>query len=323
MPFFIKKEKKMGNTKKITLAGLFLALGVLLPQIAHLSFGMAMGNTLLPMHIPVLLAGFFTGPIYGGIIGAVTPIISSLLTGMPPVPRLYFMIFELFAYGFFSGLFYKKLRLNSVLSLVLAMISGRLVYFVSVFCALDVFGVKIKGFQSPVAAVVSAVTTGIAGIIIQLILIPAIVEVINRAPITTIKKAKRALKKENASAVLINKEQNITETSHLKGIKPILEWLKDERGILNGAFVADKIVGKAAAMLMVKGGVKKVYAEVLSRPGAKILKCAKIPYSYGKLVDKIINRDGTDICPMEKTVEGIDDIEKAYEALIEKTKEMA
>ena len=73
----------MTNAKKITLGGLFLALGILLPQVAHLIAGPSLGQVLLPMHIPVLLGGFVLGPWFGCFLGAATPLISSLITGMP------------------------------------------------------------------------------------------------------------------------------------------------------------------------------------------------------------------------------------------------
>lgn len=84
---------------------------------------------------------------------------------------------------------------------------------------------------------------------------------------------------------------------------------------LEGFFVADKIVGKAAAMLFVKLKVKELYAEVLSESGEKTLKKYKIQYNFNIKTDKIINRTGEDICPMEKCVKDIDDIEQAYQAL--------
>lgn len=105
--------------------------------------------------------------------------------------------------------------------------------------------------------------------------------------------------------------------SKLSGVKPLIGFIND--GInLNGYSLADKIVGKAQAMLSVKAGIVEVYAKVMSKAGAKILDKYNIPYSYETLVDEIINRKGDDICPMEKTVKDIDDLDEAYKALKEK-----
>ena len=77
--------------------------------------------------------------------------------------------------------------------------------------------------------------------------------------------------------------------------------------VLQGAFIADKAVGKAAAACMVVGGVKHVHADVMSEPALALLKAHSIIAEYGKLVDHIINRAGTDWCPMERLSRDIND----------------
>ena len=101
----------------------------------------------------------------------------------------------------------------------------------------------------------------------------------------------------------------------------MIDFLQD--GIdLSGYSVADKIVGKAAAMLFVKAGIKEVYAEILSVSGKNFLEEHGINAGYETLAEKIINRTGDDICPMEKTVADIIDPEEGYEAIRNKLKEM-
>ena len=71
------------KTRQLTLAALFLALGLLMPFLtAQIP---TVGSRLLPMHIPVLLAGFVLGGPYGAMIGFVTPLLRSALFGMPPM----------------------------------------------------------------------------------------------------------------------------------------------------------------------------------------------------------------------------------------------
>ena len=109
--------------------------------------------------------------------------------------------------------------------------------------------------------------------------------------------------------------------SEKKGIAPLMGFIAE--GIdLEGYSVADLIVGKAAALLMVKCKIKAVFAKTLSVSGEKFLKNNNIPYEYGVLTEKIINRDGTDICPMEKTVLNTDDPEEGYILLKEKIASM-
>lgn len=92
---------------------------------------------------------------------------------------------------------------------------------------------------------------------------------------------------------------------------------------LSGYSAADLVVGKAAALLFVKSGIKKVYAKTLSAHGKRIFEQYGIEYKYGILTDKIINRSGTDICPMEKAVANTDNPEEAFVVLKNQLKRIA
>ena len=164
------------KARKIVLSGLFVAFGVLLPMIFH-QFNMG-GPGFLPMHIPVLIAGLFLGATPGLLVGLITPIISSVLTGMPPLfPMLPIMMFELGAYGLVSGLFSEKLKSNDYVSLIAAMIVGRIVAGVVVFVLATFFGFMGPG---PVLFVQGAIITGIPGIIIQLVFVPPVAKLLKR-----------------------------------------------------------------------------------------------------------------------------------------------
>ncbi len=99
--------------------------------------------------------------------------------------------------------------------------------------------------------------------------------------------------------------------SEKKGIAPMMDFIADGTD-LAGYSVADLVVGKAAAMLFAKCGIKNVFAKILSLNGKKTLEMFGIGYEYETLTEKIINRDGTDICPMEKAVLNCDNIEESY-----------
>ncbi len=169
------------KTKKIVIASVFVAIGVLLPQLFHM-FGLA-GPIFLPMHIPVLLGGMITGSMYGAVIGFIVPIVSFIYTGgamppMTPVPVLLFMIFELTAYGFFAGLFMKKFKLNEYVVLILSMICGRIVLGVVVFILVNTMYSHLQ--ITPISYVIGGFIQGITGVIIQLITIPFIYKVIHK-----------------------------------------------------------------------------------------------------------------------------------------------
>ena len=114
------------------------------------------------------------------------------------------------------------------------------------------------------------------------------------------------------SICLCRKGEVITDNG--RGISPMMRFIAEGRD-LNGYSAADVIVGKAAAMLFVKAGIAEVYGEVMSRSGWDYLRQHGVPCSCDTLTDKIINRKGDDICPMEKTVADISDVREGYEAL--------
>ncbi len=128
---------------------------------------------------------------------------------------------------------------------------------------------------------------------------------------TDLERAKSILNEGHTCVLVKNDEVIIYDKT---GIAPMMDVLANKINV-NDFSVADKIVGKAVAMLMALAKVKNVYAEVISYGAIKVLEENGISYSYKVLTDKIINRSGTDICPMEKTVANIEDLYKAYEAL--------
>lgn len=97
----------------------------------------------------------------------------------------------------------------------------------------------------------------------------------------------------------------------------MMDWIAE--GIdLTGYSAADIVVGKAAAMLFVKSGIAAIYAKTISRSAKAYLESHGVSLSYGTLTEYIINREGTDICPMEKTVLATDDAAEGYRLLKER-----
>lgn len=85
-----------------------------------------------------------------------------------------------------------------------------------------------------------------------------------------------------------------------RGVSDLFRMLEQAPGFLDRARIADKVVGKGAAALMILGGVKEVYAKVISDPAFDLLEKSGVKVSFGKRVEHIINRKGDDICPVEK-----------------------
>lgn len=167
------------DPKRMTLAALFVAIGFLLPfltgQIPQI------GSMLSPMHIPVLLCGFVCGPWFGLLVGAVTPLLRSLLLGMPPLfPVAIAMAFELAAYGLAAGLLYQllpKKPLYVYVSLIGAMLIGRVVWGIAMAVLLGLTG----GAFPFRAFLAGAFINAWPGIILHILIIPPIVLALKRA----------------------------------------------------------------------------------------------------------------------------------------------
>lgn len=162
----------MNNKKKMILAAFFLALGLLMPfltgQIREI------GNKLLPMHIPVLICGFVCGWQYGLLVGFITPLLRSILFGMPLPVVAIGMAFELAVYGAVTGMLYQKLKKTKLaiyVSLFVAMTAGRLVW--GIVSAL-IYGIQGTAFTWTMF-VGGALLNAIPGIVLQIILIPILV----------------------------------------------------------------------------------------------------------------------------------------------------
>ena len=158
---------------------MFIALGIVLPFVTMNI--PEIGNMLLPMHIPVLLSGFILGPVYGMIVGFVTPLLRSIMFGAPIFyPKAIVMSFELLTYGLISGVFYhiifnrRSKLINIYISLILAMVFGRVSYGVvqSIIGLVEMSEFTFKIF------ITEAVINAIPGIIIQLIIIPIIIKLL-------------------------------------------------------------------------------------------------------------------------------------------------
>ena len=106
-------------------------------------------------------------------------------------------------------------------------------------------------------------------------------------------------------------------TSDKRGVAPMVDFFSEGKD-LAGYSAADKTVGKAAAMLFIKAGISELYADVLSHAALSLLESHGVKVSFTTLTDRILNRDGTGLCPMESAVIGTDDIDKGVKIITEK-----
>ena len=170
--------KKRNDIVKLTLSAMFLALAFVMPfltgQIPQI------GSMLCPMHIPMLLCGFFCGAPWGLAVGIIAPILRSFTLGMPPMfPAAFCMAFELAVYGFAAGWLHNKLPKKKsyvYVSLFCAMLLGCIVWGVVMFACMGLDASKF----GLAAFMAGAFTNAIPGIVLQIVLVPVLVILLDK-----------------------------------------------------------------------------------------------------------------------------------------------
>lgn len=171
--------KGMSYVKKMIITAVCIALCVVLPMAFHAVQNA--GSIFLPMHIPVLLCGLICGWPFSLICGVVGPLVSSLITSMPPMAMLPFMMLELGVYALVAGLVFRFIKTGKIyadlyISLVAAMVVGRIISGIAraiTFTGDGAYSIAMWG--------TAYFVTGLPGIIIQLVLIPTIVFALMKA----------------------------------------------------------------------------------------------------------------------------------------------
>ena len=171
--------KQRTHAMNLTLSAMFLALAFVMPfltgQIPEI------GSKLCPLHIPVLLCGFVCGWPWGLMVGFIAPLFRSLTLGMPPLfPTALCMAFELATYGAMTGWLYQILprkKVSIYVSLLMAMVIGRVVWGIVMYACMGVSG----GSFTFNAFLAGAVINAIPGIIVQIVLIPVLIMVLEKA----------------------------------------------------------------------------------------------------------------------------------------------
>ena len=169
-------SKKLKMMKRNGLFRTLLALAVALPQLVHLALGQPGGVQFLPMYLPVLIGGCLLGARWAVAVGALSPVVSFLLTSlagnpMPALPRLPFMIAELTVFALVAGLFSKKIAQNGLWAfpaVIAAQIAGRAVFLGAV--------ALLQGAAPfTVPMIWSQLLAGLPGLAIQAVLVPLVI----------------------------------------------------------------------------------------------------------------------------------------------------
>ena len=174
----MKRNRLLNN---MIFASLFIAIAFVLPfltgQIPEI------GSMLCPMHVPILICGFICGWKWGLLVGLVSPLLRSLILGMPTLfPTAICMAIELGVYGLLTGIFYNILPKKKIwiyLSLIISMIIGRIVWGFVMLVVMNITG-DVFTFNMFIA---STIINSLPGIILQIILVPILVMLLEKVEI--------------------------------------------------------------------------------------------------------------------------------------------
>lgn len=131
----------------------------------------------------------------------------------------------------------------------------------------------------------------------------------------TAKELYRQLKESSHTLSLYNGETHFYDE---RGVADLFKLVTETPELLKGAIVADKVVGKAAAALMIIGKIKELHTHVLSTPALSLLKNTNIKVSFDKPADQIRNRTNTGFCPMESLCLECNTAEECFDKIKEK-----
>ena len=168
-------RKKQIITAKALTTVIGITLSVAIPQLFHVigivsGTGSLPGSAFLPMHLGVFFTTLLAGPAVGAVTGAVSPLMSFALTGMPSAALLPFMMIELTAYGLVCGLLKNK-KMPVILKVLTAQILGRAIRAAAILIAF-------YGFKSTVVSptiILSSIASGLPGLILQWTLLPLLI----------------------------------------------------------------------------------------------------------------------------------------------------
>ena len=133
--------------------------------------------------------------------------------------------------------------------------------------------------------------------------------------------AKEMIQRNRAECVIV-KNEKIAAVERGRGVNPLLKLYDEHREIMQNAVIVDKVIGRAAAFIAIKGNVAEVYGKIMSEDAVSLLTAHKIRYSYGLLVPRILNRNRDALCPLEASVVNINEPELALKSLRKKIAEL-
>lgn len=178
--------EEVAYARELSLGGLFIALGVVIPMAFHAFGGGRAGPVFLPMYLPVLACAMLVSAPIAAAVGLLTPALSSALTGMPPIlPTLPMMVAELTVMATLASLLHRRLRLHALPAVVLALLSGRVVMGLMAVLLVSALPAGMQEslpeiMRTPPAYVAAATVAALPGLVLQIVAVPAVVALVER-----------------------------------------------------------------------------------------------------------------------------------------------
>jgi len=255
--------------------------------------------------LPIILGGVVAGGAMGLIIGFFGAFVMAYLTGIP------FILGGMAILGLFSGLFVKRVR---------PLIAGTLAYVASIpYVALTDY---VWGLPLPVIGVI------LTNLGIEALLCSIFVDVISKnrvmeSFISSMRQEGNLLKQNlvqkldvESKGLIVMKGDKEIYSSAESGIAGLLKAIEEVKPIsLEDSTVVDKVVGKAAALIIISFRAREVHAKIMSRAATTLLQKHSMAFAYQQLVDEIKDKSGLGMCRFEKLVSGIEDPKEALNLL--------
>lgn len=137
----------------------------------------------------------------------------------------------------------------------------------------------------------------------------------------TVAEAKDMIRNNKAECIVV-KDGKIAAVERGRGVSPLLKIYDTNSAVMRDSVIVDKVIGRAAAFIVVKSGAKSVYGKIMSEDAKELLAKHKITASHDLLVPRILNRKRDGLCPLEASVSGIDDPDAALNSMRKRIAEM-
>lgn len=126
--------------------------------------------------------------------------------------------------------------------------------------------------------------------------------------------AKQMIRQNSAECVVV-KDNKIVAVERGRGVSPLLNLYDNRKELMKDAVIVDKVIGRAAAFIVIKGGASQVFGKITSEDAVSLLAKHKIPVTHDLLVHRILNQKRNGLCPLEDSVKTAEDADTALKSM--------